>query len=173
MQLRLLAVHRVPHVATEEEWRAPGRSLGSRRLSEVPLFHRHPRAAPRRALLPAPRARCKAPRPPASRRGAGGDREEEAAAKGKEEEEEEEGTAESDAMGGRLIPSAPGGPLSQPAAAASCWELQRLSAPTTGVRAADAPTSCHPAPTQAPGTWTARAGAAKAFNTCERASLGF
>jgi hypothetical protein len=47
----------------------------------------------------------------ASRRGAGGDREEAAVAKGKGEGEEEEGAAKSDAMGGRLIPSAPGGSL--------------------------------------------------------------
>lgn len=48
MQLRFLAVPRVPHVASREEWRIPGHSLGSRCLSEVPLFRCHPGAAPGR-----------------------------------------------------------------------------------------------------------------------------
>lgn len=123
-----------------------------------------------RALLPVPGARRKASRAPASRRGAGGDRQE-ATAKGKEEW--------GGGGGGRvrfdgrafnsfrcwLAPVAP--------AAASCWGLQRPSAPTTGVRAAGAPNSCHPAPAQARGIRDARAGAAKAFNTSDRASLGF
>ena len=62
---------------------------------------------------------------------------------------------ESVAVGGRLSPSAP-----VAAAAASCGWLQRPSVPTTGDRAAGAPTSCHPAPEQA-------------FNTSQRTSLGF
>lgn len=65
-----------------------------------------------RALLPVPGARRKASRAPASRRGAGGDRQE-ATAKGKEEWGGE-GEAESDSMGGHLIPSAAGWPQSRP-----------------------------------------------------------
>lgn len=86
VQLRFLAVHRVPHVATGKEWRAPGHSLGSRRLSEVPLFHRHPGPAPRtRALLPAPRASAVQSAPGTSVPQPSWRDREEAAANGKEE----------------------------------------------------------------------------------------
>lgn len=159
MQLRFLAVHRVPHAATGEEWRALGRSLGSWRLSGVPLFYRHPGAAT--GLEPCclcPERGAKRPghqRPAAEPAGTGRRRLRRGRRSG------------GGGGGGRvrfdgrafnsfrcwLAPVAP--------AAASCWGLQRPSAPTTGVRAAGAPNSCHPAPAQARGIRDAGAGLLK------------
>lgn len=58
VQLRFLAVHRVPHVATEEERRAPEHSLGSGASPRSPYFTAIPGSPRPRALLRAPRAQC-------------------------------------------------------------------------------------------------------------------
>lgn len=173
VQLRFLAVHRVPHVAAGEEWRAPGRSLGSWRLSGVPLFDRHPGADPGRepcSLRPKRGAKRPGHQRPAAepagtrrrrrrrgrrRRGWGG------------------GGRGRVRFDGRAFNSFRPWRAPVAIAAASCWGPERPSAPTTGVRAAGAPNSCHPAPAQAQGTLDTGAGAAEAFSTSERASLGF
>lgn len=79
----------------------------------VPLLHCHLRESPGRqprcALSALSRSLAPSVAGTESCGRACGDREEEAASRG--EGEEEEGAAKSDEMGGRLIPSAPGGPL--------------------------------------------------------------
>lgn len=112
VQTGLLAVGRVPHVPDWKSSRLSSSAEGPGVYQVVPLLHCHLRESPGRQ----PRCALSALSPSLAPSVAGtescgracGDREEEAASRG---EGEEEGAAKSDEMGGRLIPSAPGGPL--------------------------------------------------------------